>query len=231
MDSLASLCKAAIAKRLEKYPPQSLGLLPEAEWESIVEYKYHLTAPKHTLANTLGVNARPLSDGRMIPAISAEVMTKIEKANPHLSNSQITDELIWKDCVDYKFRHGGSTRPLLFRNTWPIWVQKCKNIGGELSALTIPPKIKDRTDDPLAQECNSRTDKLLHIIHVLGSIPMSKPLLEQSNIGKELNTFIKECHRVKKINHGKDELPLYFPWTFYNGYVFKVGRGTRGHVI
>jgi len=229
MESLASLCRSTIAIRLEKYPPSLLGILSESEWEHIVELKYNMTSPNQHAAATahhhhrlVSADSRSLSDGRIIPAISADIMNKIETWNPHLASSSLTDELVWKDCVNYKFRCGGSTRPVLLQIPWPMLVQKAKHLATELLQLTLPPTSKTTAEDitvaaavPAASSSSSssseiqtqdstnpnpRTETLYHdILPKIEALPMSKPLLEQSDIGKALHEFIKKCHKVRKI--------------------------------
>lgn len=208
--SLALMCKRIIVRNLERYPAECFCCLEESHWESIVQMKYRMTAPK--VAITSGPT---LSDGRRQPVIPYKIMLEIETQNPHLAKSRITDEIVWKDCTNFQFKEGGHSRPEVMILPWRQQVEDMKRIGTGLESFwdrgnplggvgggCSPVENNQEEAVTVQKERSSSSDPILKIhnlqnyISVLSSRPMSVPLLLQSGIGKAVKKFIKESTKV-----------------------------------
>ena len=70
-----------------------------------------MTMPKFAATTGQGPYAaqmsNDLSGGRRQPVLADKALHAIERHNPHLSISTKVDEMVWKDCCDYKFKRGG----------------------------------------------------------------------------------------------------------------------------
>ena len=196
--SLASLCQHVIAKNLERYPPECFCSLAENEWDSIVRLKYKMTDPKIKT-----VNGGLLSGGRSKPMINDKDINSIESKNPLLAKSKLADSLVWKDCVNFRFKTEGSSRPRIMRCPWGVQVSKMQQIANDLPLFWKEPKGEGL--DNVEAINVARTKKLRSHIQVLITSPMSIPLLSESTIGKAVKKFIKECKR-----HGS-KLPAWVP--------------------
>ena len=240
---LSSLCLDVISTKLERYPPSSLGMLSESEWENVVRRRHRKTAPRNQGGagasqnaaagkRSVGVlaEAKPPpskggldGSGRITPAISSNAISAIEEACPHLSISTVVDNLIWKDCVEYKFKTGGQSRPRGLQYPWDISVERLRRSGDELLALLKPPsegiktgaiKLEEDTEgggggvtelDPYLMQKRYRT--LDRAIQILSESPMNVPLLKASGVGKAVGKFIKQCGKVRA--RGEGGIPLY----------------------
>ena len=201
--SLASMCKQVIAKNLERYPAEGFCAIEENQWDAIVKLKYQMTSP------TVKSQGSSLSDGRRNPLLHDKCIQEIEGKNPHLNHSQVSDELIWKDCTDFRFKRGGSSRPLVMDMPWNVQVRRMKKIATNLPLLLSEPQ-EDDDDEQAGGEAGGRhlsiqTNKLQNYTSALISSPMSVPLLSESGIGKAVKKFIKECKKHET------RLPPYFP--------------------
>lgn len=197
--TLASLCRKIIAKNLERYPPASFGSLAEAEWDAVIRLKYKMTAPRILASHS----ATSLSGGRKNPAVNDKVMTQIEGSNPHLSTSNVTDELVWKDCTNHRFKRGGPSRPPLLELPWPLQVKKVKKIAAELQLIFTEPVGNDVSADETEQQ---RTLRLKSLVQALMNTPMNVPLLSETGVGKTVKKCIKDCK--KREEHG---VPEWYP--------------------
>lgn len=68
----------------------------------------------------------------------AKLLSDIEMSNELLQTSKIVDDLVWKDCVDFKFKRGGTSRPLVCFVPWNMLVSRIQQIGNELMEVTKP---------------------------------------------------------------------------------------------
>ena len=80
----------------------------------------------------------------------AKLLSDIEMSNELLQTSKIVDDLVWKDCVDFKFKRGGTSRPLVCFVPWNMLVSRIQQIGNELMEVTkpfvfVPPICTDDT--------------------------------------------------------------------------------------
>ena len=161
--SLEDLCRAVIVANLEKYDPSCLGVLSEDDWEDIVRLRHQKTQPKQKS------NAGLDGSGRLAPAISDKLLTLIEETNPHLAESPVVDELVWKDCVEYRFRRGNAlTRPRELNLPWPELLAHVQGLAQDLQAGN-----------------SSVVDAML-------GLPMNVPLLRATGIGKVVRKSIKK---------------------------------------
>uniref|UniRef100_A0A7R9W9Q2 TFIIS N-terminal domain-containing protein n=1 Tax=Pseudictyota dubia TaxID=2749911 RepID=A0A7R9W9Q2_9STRA len=216
--SLALLCMEAISSKIERYPPECLGVLSESEWDSIVRCRHRKTAPKqghgsaagkvactgNKIKNSITSKTGGLDGtGRLVPAISGQVMTAIEEACPRFKCSSVADDLVWKDCVEYKFRTGGPSRPRAFQYPWDLLVARLKRSGEDLVELLKPPCKISAVEN--TEEGESMVDaSLLHrrgrvlerSIKVMSDAPMSVALLKSSGVGKSVQNFIKQCGKL-----------------------------------
>ena len=219
--SLSELCLETIASSMEKYPPHCFSYLAESEWDAIIRKKHRNTAPGQIKAKAGGASCRISAPvvlsggldgrGRTIPAVADKILTEIEKENPHLSRSAVSDELVWRDCVEYKFRSGGMSRPRVFQYPWPMLVEKLKSSGDALLHVLMPPPC-----GPDEEGCSEtsireqREDKMMRSIQFLGNSIMSIELLAQSGVGKAVKKFVKECKKFVAIDGGKS-IPRWMP--------------------
>jgi len=193
--SLALMCERVIATNLERYPAECFCTLEEIQWESIIALKYRMTSP------TVKSIGSTLSDGRRNPLLSDKCIQDIEDNNSHLNKSKVADELVWKDCTDFRFKKEGVSRPIIFDKPWNIQVRRMKKVAANLPLLL--------SEEPKEEICEayltSKKNKLHNYTAALISSPMSIPILGESGIGKAVKKFIKEC---KKYN---SSLPPHFP--------------------
>mmetsp|Transcript_13694 Transcript_13694/g.39104 ORF Transcript_13694/g.39104 Transcript_13694/m.39104 type:complete len:437 (-) Transcript_13694:192-1502(-) len=175
--SLANACRLVIANDLERYPPEAFGILDESEWESIIKLRHTKTRP---LTGTGGIDG----SGRMVPAVGYKIMIQIEDAFPHLAESHLVDLLVWKDCVEHKFKAGGVSRPPELMFPWPYLVHRLQDFGRILTS-----RVKEK---------QGQFDRDFWVaVKQLEDAPMNVPLLNSSKIGvvvkKFLKNFVKLC--------------------------------------
>jgi hypothetical protein len=106
--SLLQLATRIVAANIEKYPTAAWGVLSESQWDDIITERVVHSKNRYVLRHGSRTSS-PFSFGKvtvLLPPISAKHLTQIEQHpnNTHLSNSCITDELLWKNIVNYKFR-------------------------------------------------------------------------------------------------------------------------------
>ena len=163
--SLEDLCRAVIVANLEKYDPMCLGSLCEDDWEHIVRVRHQKTQPLQRKTNA-GLDG----SGRVAPAISDKVLTLIEETNPHLADSAVVDELVWRDCVEYRFRRGNTlTRPRELYLPWPELLAHVRQ---------------------LAQGLQSGNED--SVVDAMVDLPMNVALLQATGIGKVVRKSIKK---------------------------------------
>lgn len=190
---LTSLCQHVIAKNLERYPPDSFSFLAETEWDSIIKQQYKLTLPKvKSCTSTPGLS---LSGGRKKPMLADTLVREIEKHNPLLAKSKVTDSLVWKDCVSFRFKMGGMSRPKVMEYPWSVQLSRMQQIGNDLALFWREPKEYDDADFDVEAVQFSRTKRLKSHVQTLIASPMSIPLLSESSIGKAVKKFIKESSK------------------------------------
>lgn len=180
--SLTNLCMKAISVNLEKYPAESFGLFSEDLWDKIVKYRHESTAPK--AASCRGT----LADGRSAPAISERIMREIETENPHLRNCALADTLVWKDCVEYKFKSGGTGRPKVLSVPWSDLVSQVKEAGQGLTEVASASNQMYITNDEIEI-------KITEFFTIMNDCPMSVPLLKATDIGKKVSKVLKACQK------------------------------------
>jgi hypothetical protein len=169
--SLVELCQDLIVNQFEKYPPQAFACLPFDldDFESLIRLKHSKTKPKEGSGGLDGT-------GRVAPAVRADYILELEATLPHLANSTVVDTLVWKDCVEFRFKRGGMTRPRALNLPWPLLVQGIQTAGQELSL-----RKHESLEDPEAAAC----------IHTLESCPMNVSLLQATAIGKTVKEILK----------------------------------------
>jgi len=182
--SLAALCRNVIVSNLERYPPDAFGVCSEDEFEKLIRIRHEKTQPKSggaaggttTTAIVAGAGAGGGGldgTGRMAPAVSEKFLKEVEDCNPHLSESAVSDLLVWKDCVEYRFRRGGLARPRALVAPWPALVGQ---VSGAADAL-----LRGGIDADGAQR---------HV-DVLVRAPMSVALLKATGAGKTVKKALK----------------------------------------
>jgi hypothetical protein len=175
--SLAQLCQNVIVNHLEKYPPEIFVMLSDIDFESLIRLRHSKTKPKERSGGLDGVDGT----GRVAPAIRMEYMAQVEACNPHLAQSNIVDTLIWKDCVEFRFKRGGQARPRALYLPWPLLVEQIQAAGDALLQLTL---LREDTDDAKSY------------IDSLESSPMNVSLLQATGIGKVVKRILKQQDKV-----------------------------------
>ena len=216
--TLSDLCLETIAGSLEKFPPHCFSLLAEFEWDEIIRKKHRNTSPGQNKSGSAKISAPVIlsggldGSGRTIPAVAHKFMREVEEANPHLSQSAVSDELVWRDCVENKFRSGGTSRPRFFQYPWPLLIEKLKSSGDDLlHVLTPPPSSPGEEGCTEASIRQQREDRMMKSIQFLGNSVMSIDLLAQSGCGKAVKKFIKECKKVVATTDGGRSIPRWMP--------------------
>jgi hypothetical protein len=174
-DTLEARCRSVVVAHLERYPVEAFSILPDDSWESIVQLRHDKTTP------TVGTGGLD-GTGRLLPAISDRFLTAVELANKHLSGSTVVDKLAWKDCVEYRFKAGGLTRPAALNSPWPVVIDSLKDSGDTLLKLLNVEQPDDATQEVLERQ-----------IQLLSESPMSVSLLQASGVGKSVKKFVKAC--------------------------------------
>eukprot|EP00977_Amphora_coffeiformis_P005571 scaffold1171_cov177-Amphora_coffeaeformis.AAC.1 len=165
--SLVERCRTVIVAHLERYPPAVFGVLEPDEWSTLVHCKHRGTKPERGSGGLDGT-------GRHAPAISEKYMEAVEQANEHLKTT-VTDQLIWKDCCNARFKQ--MSRPRVLGEPWPLLVERVQAWGRELEQKT--------------------TATPRNVIQQLQAAPMNVALLQATQIGK---TVKKVTKTIKKEN-------------------------------
>lgn len=173
--SLIALCRSVIVANLERYPPDSLGIVSEEEWESIIRLRHRRTSPK---AGSGGLDGT----GRIAPALSDRFLAEVEQANPQIAESAVVDQLCWKDIVEYKFKLFGMTRPKTLAYPWPILMEKIRRTGDALASM-MEKDVSERDEASVSRALDKLTQ-----------FPMNIALLKATGIGKSIKKIIKS-HR------------------------------------
>lgn len=187
--SLVFLCRTVVTNNLERYTPESFYICDVYEWEEIIQLRHSTTQPnkKRALGSHLGTNDLD-GNGRLLPAISDKVLQQIEECNEHIADSAIADTLVWKDCVEYRFkRNVGLLRPPILFVPWPILVQHIQNQCQTLSSIII-----DSAGDGKEVVSKLTVDAISEAIHVLQSTTWNVALLRDTGIGKIVKRLLKK---------------------------------------
>jgi hypothetical protein len=201
--SLEDICRHVIVANLERYSPSIFSILFEDEWENIIRLRHLNTKPKEGSGGLDGT-------GRMAPALSDKVLRHIELDNPHLAESSVADQLVWRDCVEYRFRRdntgGGLTRPPALYLPWPGLIHHVNELADKLVQLQ-----QSRVAEEVATKTAATTpsDLLLSVIDTLLELPMSVSLLQATGVGKVVGKAVRNYRkreenmtaRAKKNDH------------------------------
>ena len=177
--SLIFRCRSVIVANLERFPAESFNRCDETEWEEIIRLRHRKTAPKQGSGGLDGT-------GRAVPALSEKFLYEVEHCVPHLAESNVVDELVWRDCVQYQFRLGGLTRPRALEYPWPLLIKHILNAGTVLLDRTIP------TESPEVREATK----------TLQTLPMNVALLKATSIGKK----VKKAAKIRNTDQGLKQL-------------------------
>lgn len=115
-------------------------------------------------------------------------MRDIESENPHLKNSVVSDTLVWKDCVEYKFKSGGLSRPKVLAVPWPDLVALVKEAGAGLGEVASSSNRMGMSDGEIRR-------KISECLETLEGCPMSVPLMKATDIGKKVSKLLKACQK------------------------------------
>jgi hypothetical protein len=171
--SLSDLCRLCIVTNLERFPPEALGILDEFEWDGIVKLRHKKSRP---LKGKGGLDG----SGRLNPAVAEKFMSEVEEVNPQLRHSKVSDSLVWKDVVEYRFRKGGLSRPKGLLAPWPVLIEQLQDSGKALGACL------------LQQQGNQQA--ALQAVKYLEESPMDLTLLKDSGIGKIVKKFLAKAN-------------------------------------
>ena len=199
--SLSTLCLQAVCSKIERYPPQAFAVLSQDEWERIIQYRHRATAPNNkkklpsTTAAVISVttNGGGLDGtGRMIPALNAQMLRLIEEYNPHLATSEVSDTLIWKDCVEHAFSSNSEyLRPKALRMPWSNLVKSLRDAGQELLNCWTECSANGANLD----SCQVEVEQALLTLH---EAPMTVDLLTGTGIGKVASKLVKNMSKSKR---------------------------------
>mmetsp|Transcript_7338 Transcript_7338/g.10946 ORF Transcript_7338/g.10946 Transcript_7338/m.10946 type:complete len:453 (-) Transcript_7338:1075-2433(-) len=206
MHSLTDLCLNTIAYCLERYPAEAFALLAPEEFTNIIQVRHDNTLPKKSASARFNKNNNNLSSnptlfavlndvsGRLSPCVSAKTIREIQNANSHLKGIPAIDEMVWKDCVQLKFKLLGPSRPAALRLPWPLLVVELEKIGANLVEVSKQ-LSEDLTQEEDEAAKSKRTASVMSImkktLHVLGDTPISVNLMHESKIGRRVSKFVK----------------------------------------
>lgn len=166
--TLADLCRTLIVAHFERYPAIAFGVCPPDEFEELIRLRHEKTAPKEGSGGLDGT-------GRMAPAISEKWLLDVEEQNEHLRELSVVDHLVWKDCVEYRFRRGGLTRPRALTLPWPLLIERIQ--AAATTILTAP---------------SFETSQVVSACQTLVESPMNIDLLQASGVGKTIKKALKK---------------------------------------
>lgn len=169
--TLVELCQTVIVNHLERFPAYAFSVCGEDEFEALIRLRHAKTAPKEGTGGLDGT-------GRVAPAIGDRFMAEVEEANPHLADSELVDQLVWKDCVEYRFRTGGLTRAKALELPWPLLVERIQT-----AAARVVTSLENHD-----------------ALHTLERSVMNVPLLQASAAGKT----VKKALKVHKLQAGTE---------------------------
>jgi hypothetical protein len=172
-DSLAALCRDVVVANLERYPPEAFAILDEQEWEALILRRHDKTRPQKGSGGLDGT-------GRRAPAVTDKFLSQVEETIPHLAESAVVDEIVWKDCVSHRFKEGGLSRPQGLMYPWPVLVERLQQSGNNLLALVKNDETAEGDKESVLQE-----------IRALSEAPMNISLLKATGIGKTVKKFLK----------------------------------------
>jgi len=173
------MCRSVVVANLERYPPKAFQVCGEEDFDSLVRQRHAATKPK-----TKGGGSRAAATvsgggldgtGRVAPAISDKFLAEVELRNPQLRESKVVDELVWKDCVEFRFRRGGVARPPALTLPWPLLVAQIADACGTLADSNTD------VDGPEADRA----------YEVLRKSPMNVSLLQSTGAGKVIKKALK----------------------------------------
>ena len=191
--SLMVLCRTVVTNHLERYTPESFRICDIYEWDEIIQLRHSMTQPNKKLTLLSSGNHHSASNdidgnGRLLPALSEKVLQQIEECNEHLADSTVADTLVWKDCVEFRFkRNVGLLRPPILFEPWPLLVHRIQQQCQILSATTMMEhgNMEDHIAHPTTEEINKA-------IHVLQSTTWNVALIRDTGIGKIVKRLLKK---------------------------------------
>jgi hypothetical protein len=187
---LTDLCRAVVVASLERFPAEALSILDEYEWDSIIRMKHKNTKPQKGQGGLDGT-------GRRTPAITEKFLLEVEETNPHLEQSQIADQLVWKDIIEFRFKKGGLSRPKILLYPWPVLVQSLKDSGRALTECVQHTTPTEGNSTTIATRVDERTKySLLRAMECIEESPMDLCLLKESGIGKVLKKFLAKSKTI-----------------------------------
>ena len=173
--TLTDLCRRVINTNLERYPPDSFAILDSQEWQVLMKLRLASTRPKNAGAGGGGLDGT----GRLVPCVSHKFLSSVEEANPEFSDCPVMDDLLWKACVEYKFKRGGLTRPPILFLPWPQRIAELQQAVEEL------------------QETDATHEERQSALVQIRSSPMNVELLRDSGVGKTVKKMIKKMKDVE----------------------------------
>jgi len=181
--SLFSRCRAVVVANMERYPAEMFGMLGPDDWEDLLRVKHKKTAPQRGSGGLDGT-------GRRTPAVSERFLSDVEGQNEHLAESELADQLVWKDLCEHKFSRTGLTRPKGLTLPWPMLVRQLQD---QAETLVRFKKMEDMAEDNEEMLEYSYEDEqcILNATQTLKDSPMNLKLLKESGIGRVLKKMIK----------------------------------------
>ena len=143
--SLTHIATQIIASNLADYPPGSFGLLGEHQWNGVVHARVKQKIESTTIKPKSSKHKPSLDNGttKMKPVLSAQQLMQIESHpnNEHLAKSRLTDNLLWKEVVDYHF--SGMNRPKSLEIPCDELMDKISSWGLDLLSMMNGPVSED----------------------------------------------------------------------------------------
>lgn len=133
-----------------------------------------------------------------MPLMSDKFISDIEIACPALAGSTVVDDLVWKDCTDYKFKVNGPLRPSWLELPWKVRIEQTKQVG-----IGLMKHISE-----LGGCCNNEEDlrELQQNLSLLETRPMSITLLSISGIGKVVKKIVKQMKKRIDVQETEHEV-------------------------
>ncbi|GKY91202.1 hypothetical protein MPSEU_000092900 [Mayamaea pseudoterrestris] len=181
--TLFDLCQDFVVTHMKHYPPQVFQCLELDDYETLIRRKHLKSTPSTGSGGLDGT-------GRVGPALGIEYITELEASCPHLAQSNVVDQLVWKDCVEFRFKKAGTGRPRALYLPWPLLVEQIQSVGRELALMHAH---ESALEEPIAAAC----------IHTLETCPMNVSLLQATAIGKTIKIVLKRFHHAPTCGYHK----------------------------